>query len=246
MNAITSKYLTRDFNKSLPKTLEEALERAEAHIRGEEAVDFKELRKRAPNWRGNSPNRKRGNYNTYDRYSRGSDQRRPKARNPPSRDKIVHFTVLTKTPQEILATEEVKHSFRPLRPLPKSKKNENSTQFCEFHDEKGHHTNDCFQLKRRIEEAVKSGELAHLVKGVKDKMAEKKSKEVNMVDTNQSVPHKRQRLEAWELQCVCFPPPQGDLLSNPLMVEADIGTLKTRGVHGPVFTVFRSNRKPNH
>ncbi|XP_022024594.2 uncharacterized protein LOC110924929 [Helianthus annuus] len=33
MNAVTSKYLTRDFNKSLPKTLEEALERAEAaHI----------------------------------------------------------------------------------------------------------------------------------------------------------------------------------------------------------------------
>ncbi|XP_022004247.1 uncharacterized protein LOC110901773 [Helianthus annuus] len=46
MNAITSKYLTRDFNKSLPKTLEEALERAEAHIRGEEAVDIKEQRKR--------------------------------------------------------------------------------------------------------------------------------------------------------------------------------------------------------
>ncbi|XP_022040219.1 uncharacterized protein LOC110942763 [Helianthus annuus] len=48
MNAITSKYLTRDFNKCLPKTLEEALERAEAHIRGEEAVDIKEQRKRSP------------------------------------------------------------------------------------------------------------------------------------------------------------------------------------------------------
>ncbi|XP_022040316.1 uncharacterized protein LOC110942864 [Helianthus annuus] len=46
MNAITSKYLTRDFNKSFPKTLEEALERAEAHIRGEEEVDIKEQRKR--------------------------------------------------------------------------------------------------------------------------------------------------------------------------------------------------------
>ncbi|XP_022004434.1 uncharacterized protein LOC110901996 [Helianthus annuus] len=45
VNAITSKYLTRDFNKSLPKTLEEALERAKAHIRGEEAVNKKEQRK---------------------------------------------------------------------------------------------------------------------------------------------------------------------------------------------------------
>ncbi|KAJ0867694.1 hypothetical protein HanRHA438_Chr12g0566161 [Helianthus annuus] len=227
MNAITSKYLTRDFNKCLPKTLEETLERAEAHIRGEEAVDIKEQRKRGPSWRHNSPSRKRGNYGSYDRRSRSSDPRRSEGRNPSSKDKAVNFTALTKTPQEILATEEVKHSFRPPRPLPKSKRNENSTQFCEFHEEKGHHTNDCFQLKKRIEEAVKSGELAHLVKGVKDKMGDGKNKEVNMVNVTEGTPTKRQHLEAWELQCVCFPPPQKGLHSNPLFVEATVGTLKT-------------------
>ncbi|XP_022007614.1 uncharacterized protein LOC110906852 [Helianthus annuus] len=227
MNAITSKYLTRDFNKSLPKTLEEALARAEAHIRGEEAVDIKEQRKRGSNWRGNSPARKKGNFNSYDRRQRGSEQRRSESRNPPSREKATNFTPLTKTPQEILATEEVKQSFRPPRPLLKSKKNENSTQYCEFHEEKGHYTNDCFQLKKRIEEAVKSGELAHLVKGLRDKMAEGKGKEVNMVDFDGKVPHKRQRLEAWELQCVCFLPTEKDPLSNPLVVEATVGTLQT-------------------
>ncbi|KAJ0433971.1 hypothetical protein HanIR_Chr17g0876111 [Helianthus annuus] len=144
MNAITSKYLTINFNKCLPQTLEEALERFEAHIRGEGAVDIKEQRKRGPSWRNNSPNRKRSNYGSYDRQSRGSDPRRSEGRNLSSRDKAVNFTALTKTPQEILATEEVNHSFRPTRPLPKSKRNENSTQFCEFHEEKGHHTNDCF------------------------------------------------------------------------------------------------------
>ncbi|XP_035839002.1 uncharacterized protein LOC118486570 [Helianthus annuus] len=190
MNAITSKYLTRDFNKSLPKTLEEALERAEAHIRGEEAVDVKEQRKRGSSWRGNNPARKRGNFNSYDRRQKGSEQRRSKGRNPPSRERTTNFTPLTKTPQEILATEEVKQSFRPPRPLPKSRKNENSTQYYEFHEEKGHHTNDCFQLKKRIEEAVKSGELGHLVKGVRDKMTEGKGKEVNMVDFDGKVPHK--------------------------------------------------------
>ncbi|KAJ0706805.1 putative retrotransposon gag domain-containing protein [Helianthus annuus] len=201
MNAITSKYLTRDFNKSLPKTLEEALGRAEAHIRGEEAVDIKEQRKRGSSWRSNSPARKRGNYNSYDRRQKGSDHRRSEGRNPLTREKGISFTPLTKTPQEILATEEVKQNFRPPRPLPKSRKNKNSTQYCEFHEEKGHHTNDCFQLKKRIEDAVKSGELAHLVKGVRDKMAEGKGKKVNMVDSDERVPHKRQRLEAWELQC---------------------------------------------
>ncbi|XP_021975068.1 uncharacterized protein LOC110870172 [Helianthus annuus] len=227
MNAITSKNLTRDFNKYLPKTLEEALERAEAHIRGEEAVDIKEQRKRGSSWQGNNPARKKGDFHYYDRRQRGSEPRRSEGRNPPSREKAINFTTLTKTPQEILATEEVKQSFRPLRHLPKSKRNEKSTQFCEVHEEKGHHTNDCFQLKKRIEEAVKSGELAHLVKRVRDKIAEGKIKEVNIVDFNGKVPHKRQRLEAWELQCICFPSTERDPLSNPIVVEPTVGTLKT-------------------
>ncbi|XP_022019120.1 uncharacterized protein LOC110919148 [Helianthus annuus] len=78
-----------------------------------------------------------------------------------------------------------------------------------------------------IKEAVKSGELAHLVKGVRDKMAEGKGKEVNIVDFDGKVPHKRQRLEACELQCVCFSPTEKDPLSNPLVVVAIVGTLQT-------------------
>ncbi|XP_022032646.1 uncharacterized protein LOC110933747 [Helianthus annuus] len=148
MNVIISKYLIRDFNKCLPKTLEEVLERAEAHIHGEEDVDIKEQRKRGPSWRSNSLNRKRSNYGSYDKRSRSSYPRRSEGGNLPSREKTVSFTALTKTPQEILAAEEVKHGFRPPRPLPKSKRNENSTQYCEFHEEKGHHTNDCFQLRK--------------------------------------------------------------------------------------------------
>ncbi|XP_022014470.1 uncharacterized protein LOC110913963 [Helianthus annuus] len=104
MNAITSKYLTRDFNKCLPKTLKEALGRAEAHIRGEEAIDIKEQRKRVPSWRSNSPNRKRSNYGSYDKRSRSSDPRRSEGWNPPSREKNVNFTGLTKTPQDFLDT----------------------------------------------------------------------------------------------------------------------------------------------
>ncbi|XP_022032678.1 uncharacterized protein LOC110933780 [Helianthus annuus] len=58
-------------------------------------------------------------------------------------------------------------------------------------------------------------------------MAEGKGKEVNMVDFDGRVPQKRQRLEAWKLQCVCFPPTEKDPLSNPLVVEATVGTLQT-------------------
>ncbi|XP_022024278.1 uncharacterized protein LOC110924591 [Helianthus annuus] len=79
-----------------------------------------------------------------------------------------------------------------------------------------------------LRKGSKNGELAHLVKGVREKMAKGKGKEVNMVDFDGKVPNKRQRLEAWELQCVCFPPTEKDPLSNPLVVEAIVGTLRTK------------------
>ncbi|XP_035838337.1 uncharacterized protein LOC118485921 [Helianthus annuus] len=48
-----------------------------------------------------------------------------------------------------------------------------------------------------------------------------------MVDFDGKVPHKRQRLEAWELQYVCFPTTEKHPLSNPLVVKATVGTLQT-------------------
>ncbi|KAD3336308.1 hypothetical protein E3N88_31827 [Mikania micrantha] len=98
------------------------------------------------------------------------------------------FTVLTKTPKEILATEEARFSFHLLKPLKGGDKN--NEKFCDFHGDVGHHTNDCFQLRKRIEVAVKSGELAHLIKDLKDKKTisdknqgekDKKNKEIMMV-----------------------------------------------------------------
>ncbi|GKB48490.1 reverse transcriptase domain-containing protein [Tanacetum coccineum] len=41
------------------------------------------------------------------------------------------------------------------------------SKYCHFHEEYGHDTNDYRQLRNQIEEAVKSGQLSHLVKGIK-------------------------------------------------------------------------------
>nr|GEW02693.1 reverse transcriptase domain-containing protein [Tanacetum cinerariifolium] len=38
--------------------------------------------------------------------------------------------------------------------------------YCDYHGERGHNTNDCYQLRKQIEEAVASGKLAHLVKDI--------------------------------------------------------------------------------
>ncbi|KAD4982672.1 hypothetical protein E3N88_19343 [Mikania micrantha] len=79
----------------------------------------------------------------------------------PAIDAEVKLPSLTKTPSEILATENVKFTKpTPLRPGPRK----NMDKYCEFHKENGHATDDCFSLRRQIESAIKTGKLSHLIK----------------------------------------------------------------------------------
>ncbi|KAD5960203.1 hypothetical protein E3N88_11675 [Mikania micrantha] len=79
----------------------------------------------------------------------------------PVTESEVKLPPLMKTPSEILATENVKFvKPTPLRPGPRR----NMEQFCEFHKESGHTTDNCFSLRRQIESAIKTGKLAHLLR----------------------------------------------------------------------------------
>ncbi|GJU10837.1 hypothetical protein Tco_1133233 [Tanacetum coccineum] len=48
---------------------------------------------------------------------------------------------------------------------PVEKKSNN--KFCDFHNDKGHSTNECMQLKKQIKELVRAGKLSHLIKEIK-------------------------------------------------------------------------------
>ncbi|GJV72034.1 hypothetical protein Tco_1492029 [Tanacetum coccineum] len=75
---------------------------------------------------------------------------------------------LVKSPKEILATERVTKTFeRPPR-LPGPNWFKDKTRYCHFHKDYGHETNKCQDLKHKIE-AVKTGQLTQLVKGVTKK-----------------------------------------------------------------------------
>ncbi|GKC79206.1 hypothetical protein Tco_1129980 [Tanacetum coccineum] len=74
------------------------------------------------------------------------------------------FTPLTKTPKEILAMESV--SFPEPPPLIGTPKKKILNKFYDYHGDRGHNTNDSYQLKKQIEEVVASGKLAHLVKDI--------------------------------------------------------------------------------
>ncbi|GJX06081.1 reverse transcriptase domain-containing protein [Tanacetum coccineum] len=69
---------------------------------------------------------------------------------------------LVKSPREILATEKVAKTFEQPPRLPGANWSKGKTRYCHFHEDYGHETNQCQELKHQIEEAVKSGQLAHL------------------------------------------------------------------------------------
>nr|GEV66209.1 hypothetical protein [Tanacetum cinerariifolium] len=57
--------------------------------------------------------------------------------------------------------------FKAPPPMTGLAESQNKNKFCKFHGDKGHSTNACIHLRRQIEEAVKSRQLSHLVKEIK-------------------------------------------------------------------------------
>nr|GEX76670.1 hypothetical protein [Tanacetum cinerariifolium] len=68
------------------------------------------------------------------------------------------------TPKGILSIESI--SFTEPPPLIRTPEKQNLNKLCDYHRDRGHNTNDCYQLRKQIEEAVASGKLAHLVKDI--------------------------------------------------------------------------------
>ncbi|GJZ90768.1 hypothetical protein Tco_0662695 [Tanacetum coccineum] len=75
------------------------------------------------------------------------------------------FTLLTKSPREILALDKGKFKTPP--PMTTPVENRNSNKFYEFHGEVGHNTNECVYLRRQIEELIKAEKLSHVIKELK-------------------------------------------------------------------------------
>ncbi|GJW61307.1 hypothetical protein Tco_0110642 [Tanacetum coccineum] len=78
---------------------------------------------------------------------------------------------LSKSPREILATEKVARSFKQPPRMFGSRRSRDMSKYCHFYEDHGHDTNDCCQIRSQIEEAVKSGQLSYLVKGIKKQRA---------------------------------------------------------------------------
>ncbi|GJT02266.1 reverse transcriptase domain-containing protein [Tanacetum coccineum] len=75
------------------------------------------------------------------------------------------FTLLTKSPKELLAPSKGKFKAPP--PMKTLMEKRNNNKFCEFHGEVRHSTDECMHLKRQIEELINNGKLSHVIKKLK-------------------------------------------------------------------------------
>ncbi|GJW51562.1 hypothetical protein Tco_0092913 [Tanacetum coccineum] len=83
---------------------------------------------------------------------------------------------LSKSPREIRTIKKAARSFEQPPCMFGSRRSRDMSKYCHFHEDHGHDTNDCHQLRNQIEEAVKSGQLSHLVKGIKKERVESYTK----------------------------------------------------------------------
>nr|GEV70512.1 reverse transcriptase domain-containing protein [Tanacetum cinerariifolium] len=113
-----------------------------------------------------------------DQSKRKTSERRSDFRNQPKDGRGSNkFTPLTKTPKEIFAAESRKFKLPPPMVIPIEKSSSN--KFCEFHNDKGHNTNECVQLRKHIEELASAGKLSHFIKEIRQDRNQQKTGKKN-------------------------------------------------------------------
>lgn len=163
MHAIKNVQLIEILNNKVPDIVEEMMTRVRDFIRGKEAANLgKEIGPTShprdiKSWKQGGP--PRSGFGPSSRNERRtSDGHIKTPYSPQDYRRREVFTALTKMPCEILSTEEVAKHFPHPHPMSENKERKHSDRFCEFHLNNGHNTNECYHLKRIIDEAVKYGQ----------------------------------------------------------------------------------------
>ncbi|GJY95847.1 hypothetical protein Tco_0512208 [Tanacetum coccineum] len=182
MDAYKSPELAKRYSDKVPKTVDEMMTRLDDFVRSKEAFASTELPKREAS---EASIKSASSVNTReDRFHRGMKEQ-------------AGLTTGTGWYRiEILASEP-QLNLQPPRPVQLPPKKENQDKYYDYHGEKRHCTNDCFQLRRQLEMALESGKLNHLIKDVRQRgrgnakgRDARKDKVINMI---RSWPNDRKR-----------------------------------------------------
>ncbi|GJR71508.1 reverse transcriptase domain-containing protein [Tanacetum coccineum] len=154
---------------------------------------------------------------------------------------VLSLDSLIKCPKEILATETQLQLPAP-RPVANPLRTGDPDKYCDYHQDKGHHTNDCIQLRKQLEIALESGKLNHLMKDLRQRVGRGQGrnpppppKVINMVRILSSKEKKRkdrEATEAWMNTPITFPGVISDDASDePLIIEAEVEGYLVRRVY---------------
>ena len=240
--------LSKKFADKIPRTVDEMMERVDDFLRSEEAYDTTEAprgeaidsQKKGNNVYKNDrsygdkrkPNKPHNHYGGgYSSHSRDTRPPYPREAHAPYQQhrpaQRVTINSLSKTPAEILTSEHQLNLPRP-PPLIGTPRKENLDRFCEYHGEKGHYTDDCYQLKKQLETALESGKLNHLIREVKNKTRGNQKGRGKVINMVRSSGYGRKRRpeeveESWMNVDITFPPvSRANAKESPIIIQAEI------------------------
>nr|GFA49540.1 reverse transcriptase domain-containing protein [Tanacetum cinerariifolium] len=110
-----------------------------------------------------------------------------------------------------------------------------SNKFCDFHNDKGHSTDECMQLKKQIKELVRVGKLSHLIKeiklgrdqskaGKKETAVKDKPTTIYMVQSWQRTVKQKVTQSFERVGEIAFPKlAVSNGMEGPLVIEAEMG-----------------------
>ncbi|GJZ86724.1 putative nucleotidyltransferase, ribonuclease H, partial [Tanacetum coccineum] len=123
---------------------------------------------------------------------------------------------LSKSPREILATEKAAKSFEQPPRLPENKWWRDKTKYCHFHEDHGHDTNKCRELKHQIEE-----ELGGWKKGEKD-TALIEAPVLMINQKGHSLKKRSVEEDHSDVREITFPPLSKTSFADPVIIKAYI------------------------
>ncbi|GKA97688.1 hypothetical protein Tco_0825582 [Tanacetum coccineum] len=185
MDSVKSPELAKRFASNVPKMVNEMMKRLDEFVRAEEAYVLTELPSgesqdihrrlsfpagsRAVHQRLTFPAARRDDHDRD--YGTPYHQREQTNRPVP----VLSLDSLTKCPKEILATE-TQLQLPPPRPVANPLRTGDPNKYYDYHQDKGHHTNDCIQLRKQLEIALESGKLNHLMKDLRQRVERRQNR----------------------------------------------------------------------
>ncbi|GKE21578.1 reverse transcriptase domain-containing protein [Tanacetum coccineum] len=224
MHGITNPELIKRLHDKIPKSVDEMMRVTTTFLRGEVVASNRKRKKSFLTWKqqeaGQKQNFKKGGFRSQQRSERKQDR----------------FTLLTKTPKEILALDKGK--FKPPPPMTTPVEKRKASKFCEFHGEVGHTTDECMHLKRKIKEMLKAGKLSHLIKKLKQSSGKDQAKTAKKGETSRKdkpleilIVQPWQRVARQRITQTFFPETvisfphlrEEDRTKGPMIIEAEMG-----------------------